>query len=135
MHQFPPSGDIERRKHFRLGLRLAGHIVRQSTTGHVERIAMVTRDISIGGFFAYCGEEFSHGQQLVCILEVSADQPLRASLQLSSLHPHLCLQCTARVIHSERHTEGPRKFGIGLEIEQYHVVRDVSPSTRNDLTM
>jgi hypothetical protein len=91
---------------------------------------MVTRDISIGGFFAYCGEEFSHGQQLVCILEVSADQqPLRASLQLSSLHAHLCLQCTVRVIRAEQHSEGPRKFGIGLEIEQYHVVRNVSPST------
>lgn len=92
---------------------------------------MVTRDISIGGLFAYCGEEFSHGQQLVCILEVSADQqPVRSSQQFSFLPlRQLRLQCNVRVIRAEEHPDGPHKFGIGLEIEQYYVVRDGTSST------
>jgi len=129
MHPSPPAGNTERRKHPRLALRLSGQIVRQPEAGRIERIAMVTRDISVGGFFAYCGEEFSCGQQLVCVLEVSADQqPLRDSLQLPSLDlPHLRLQCTVRVVRAERHADGPHKLGLGLEIEQYHVVRNVAP--------
>lgn len=118
MHPSSPSGNNERRKHLRMALRLPGHIVRRSDARGVERISMVTRDISVGGFFAFCEEEFSQGQLLSCVLEVCAgEQPAPSSLRL---------QCTARVIRAERTTGGPGPFGIGLQIESYDVAREVS---------
>lgn len=107
-----------------MALTLVGRIMRPSSEGGLEPIPVVTRDVSIRGVYAVCGEEFSQGQRLECILDVSG------SSQTSQRD--LFLHCRVRVVRVEPLVEWPTQFGVALEIEDYRVARERKPVIQSD---